>query len=57
MMIPTKYDMNSNLSITHWLLDPLTNIEIAFCIYILFFNMTVFIVGLHFLLHKTPIGC
>ena len=37
-----KYDMNSNVSITHRLLDPLTNIEIAFCIYSLFFNMTVF---------------
>ena len=49
--------MNSKLSITHQLFDPLTNIEITFCIYSLFFNVTAFIMGLHFLMHKTPIGC
>ena len=42
--------------ITYWLLDPLTLIQIIFCINILVINVTVFIVSLHFLLHQTPLG-
>ena len=50
------YDMNNKLVLTYWLLDLLTYIQITFCIYSLFFNVTVFIVGLHFLLDKIPMG-
>ena len=51
--------MNSailKVSITYWLLDPLTLIQIIFYTNILVINVTVFIVSLHFLVHQTPLG-